>query len=197
MAHFLGLPNLLYMQVTDQLEACAWEWCLAHSCRPASVSDLGRALSDSLTLLCNYGGHNALYKSTLIFKWPCIVVWFGNLPPPFLLTRAIWGVKKVLGPSKVSILYRDHLESLNWPHLVIWQGTPHLQHRCINIYYLQPYHQARYSISSILRNLAHCVGSVLYILLITSQLWLWDIRFRLYQGQMWPGGAWGRQSKVT
>jgi hypothetical protein len=31
------------------------------------------------------------------------------------------------------------LETLNWPHLVIWQGrihntTPHLQHRCINSY---------------------------------------------------------------
>ena len=29
--------------------------------------------------------HNALNKSTLIFKCPCIVVWFGNLPPPFIL----------------------------------------------------------------------------------------------------------------
>jgi hypothetical protein len=36
-------------------------------------------------------------------------------------------------------LCRNHLETLNWPHLVIWQGrihntTPHLQHRCINSY---------------------------------------------------------------
>jgi hypothetical protein len=38
-------PILVYMQVTDQLEACAWEWCLAHGCRPPSVSDLGRALT--------------------------------------------------------------------------------------------------------------------------------------------------------
>ena len=28
--------------MTDQLEACAWEWCLAQSCRPTSVSDLGK-----------------------------------------------------------------------------------------------------------------------------------------------------------
>ncbi len=46
-----------------------------------------------------------------------------------------------LAPQKVSILCWDHLESLNWPHLVIWQGrihntTPHLQHRCINSYYV-------------------------------------------------------------
>ncbi len=152
MAHFLGLPNLVLMQVTDQLEACAWEWCLAHSCRPASVSDLGRALSYTLTLLCNCGGHNALYKSTLIFKWPCIVVWFGNLPPPFNLPHHFSWLVPFMRPKKsraVSILYRDHLESLNWPHLVIWQGrfhntTPHLQQCCINIYYLQPYHQAMY-----------------------------------------------------
>jgi hypothetical protein len=36
-------------------------------------------------VLCNCGGHNALNKSTLIFKCPYIVVWFGNLPPPFIL----------------------------------------------------------------------------------------------------------------
>ncbi len=35
--------------------------------------------------VCNCGGQNALNKSTLIFKCPCIVVWFGNLPPPFIL----------------------------------------------------------------------------------------------------------------
>jgi hypothetical protein len=38
-----------------------------------------------LKFLCNCGGHNALNKSTLIFKCPYIVVWFGNLPPPFIL----------------------------------------------------------------------------------------------------------------
>ncbi len=41
--------------------------------------------SCKLKLLCNCGGHNAVYKSTLIFKCPCNVVWFGNLPPPFIL----------------------------------------------------------------------------------------------------------------
>jgi hypothetical protein len=35
--------------------------------------------------LCNCGEHNALNKSMLIFKCPCNVVWFGNLPPPFIL----------------------------------------------------------------------------------------------------------------
>jgi hypothetical protein len=35
--------------------------------------------------LCNCGGHNAPNKSMLIFKCPCIVVWFGNLAPPFIL----------------------------------------------------------------------------------------------------------------
>ncbi len=50
------------------------------------------------------------------------------------------GPKNSRAPQKVSILCRDHLESLNWPHLVIWQGrihknTPHLQHRCINSYF--------------------------------------------------------------
>lgn len=30
----------LTLEVTDQLDASAWEWCLAHGCRPHSVSDL-------------------------------------------------------------------------------------------------------------------------------------------------------------
>ncbi len=46
--------------------------------------------------LCNCGGYNALYKWSLA----------QNLD----FSR---------GPWKVSILCRDHLESLNWPHLVI------------------------------------------------------------------------------
>jgi hypothetical protein len=29
--------------------------------------------------------HNAINKSTWIFKCPCIVVWYGNLPTPFIL----------------------------------------------------------------------------------------------------------------
>ncbi len=36
---------------------------------------------------------NTLYKLMLIFKWPCIVVWFGNLPSPF---RIINGGGRIL-----------------------------------------------------------------------------------------------------
>jgi hypothetical protein len=54
------------------------EW----SRRGQGAIDVKRVL---LTILCNCGGHNALNKSTLIFKCPYIVVWFGNLPPPFIL----------------------------------------------------------------------------------------------------------------
>jgi len=57
--------------------------------------------------------------------------------------RAIFGQKR-LGPLKGKSRFcaRDHLESLNWPHLVIWQGwldntKPHLQHSCIGIF-MQP-----------------------------------------------------------
>ena len=32
------------------------------------------------------------------------------------------GQKSLWPPLKVSFLCRDHLESLNWPHLVICQG---------------------------------------------------------------------------
>ncbi len=58
---------------------------------------------------------------------------------PSLLLVPFKGPKKSGAPQNVSILCRDHLESLNWPHLVIWQGrfdntTPHLQHRCIDSY---------------------------------------------------------------
>ena len=47
------------------------------------------------------------------------------------------GPKKPRAPLKVSILCRDHLESLKWPHLVIFKGwfhnfPPYLQHRYIN-----------------------------------------------------------------
>ncbi len=86
------------------------------------------------------------------------MVWFGNLPPPLILPppfiiRLFWplkwpslslmpfkGPKKSRAPQKVSILCQDHLESLNWTHLVIWKNrfhntTPHLQHRCINTVY--------------------------------------------------------------
>ncbi len=43
-------------------------------------------------------------------------------------------------PSKSLDFVPGHLESLNQPHLVIWQGrihntTLHLQHRCINSYF--------------------------------------------------------------
>ncbi|XP_023337942.1 long-chain-fatty-acid--CoA ligase ACSBG2 [Eurytemora carolleeae] len=30
------------LEVTDQLEACAWEFCLKHGCKPSSVSDLAK-----------------------------------------------------------------------------------------------------------------------------------------------------------
>ncbi len=71
--------------------------------------------------------------------------------------------KKSRAPQKVSILCRDHLESLNWPHLVIWQGrihntTPHLKHRCINslkkvwVFYLTMTHLSSPEIS-LLRDL--------------------------------------------
>jgi hypothetical protein len=58
-------------------------------------------------------------------KWPSLSL------VPFKEPKKSWA------PQKVKILCRDHLESLNWPHLVIWQGrihntTLHLQHRCIN-----------------------------------------------------------------
>ncbi len=50
------------------------------------------------------------------------------------------GPKKSRAPQKVSILCQgEHLESLKWPHLVIFMGwfhnvLPHLQHRDINSY---------------------------------------------------------------
>jgi hypothetical protein len=62
---------------------------------------------------------------------------FWPLKWPSLSLVPFKGPKKSRAPQKVSILCRDHLESLNWTHLMIWQGrihntTPHLQHRCIN-----------------------------------------------------------------
>jgi hypothetical protein len=51
--------------------------------------------------------------------------------------------QKSRGPLKKSrFCARDHFESLNWPHLVIWQGRihntkPHLQHSCIGNF-MQP-----------------------------------------------------------
>jgi hypothetical protein len=84
-------------------------------------------------------------------EWSRLKWKIGNCCHPFLFTEqwqtlffsfveknsAKFVGKKSRAPQKVSILCRDHLESLNWPHLVIWQGrihntTPHLQHRCIN-----------------------------------------------------------------
>ncbi len=64
---------------------------------------------------------------------------FWSLKWPSLALVPFKGPKKSRAPQKVSILCRDHLESLNWTHLMIWQGrihntTPHLQHRCINSY---------------------------------------------------------------
>jgi len=66
---------------------------------------------------------------------------FWPLKWPSLSLVPFKGPKKSRAPQKVSILCRDHLESLNWTHLMIWQGrihntTPHLQHRCINSYKL-------------------------------------------------------------
>jgi hypothetical protein len=61
---------------------------------------------------------------------------------PRILLVQFKGPKKSRAPQKVSILYRDHLKSLNWPHLVIWQGRfhnikPNLQHSCIGNF-MQP-----------------------------------------------------------
>ncbi len=52
------------------------------------------------------------------------------------------GPQNSRAPRKVKILCRDHLESLNWPHLVIWQGRfhntkPHLRHTSIGTF-MQP-----------------------------------------------------------
>ncbi len=68
---------------------------------------------------------------------------FGPLNGPRYRSCHLRGQKSLGVPQKVSILCLDHLESLNWPHLVIWQGTihnttPHLQHRCINSYQERP-----------------------------------------------------------
>jgi hypothetical protein len=66
-----------------------------------------------------------LWRTFLAPKWP----WLSLVP--------FKGPKMSRASRKVKILCRNHLESLNWPHLVIWQGrfhntTPHLQQRCIN-----------------------------------------------------------------
>ena len=45
---------------------------------------------------------------------------FGNQPSTFLALKI--GPKKSQAPQKVSILCRDHLESLKWPHSVIFKG---------------------------------------------------------------------------
>ncbi len=51
---------------------------------------------------------------------------FGNpVQPPLLSLVPFKGPKKSWAPQKVKILCRDHLETLNWPHLVIWQGRIH------------------------------------------------------------------------
>ena len=55
-------------------------------------------VANVLWFLCNCEGHNTLYKLTLIFKWPCIVVWFGNLPPPF---RIINGGGRLSGGARL------------------------------------------------------------------------------------------------
>ncbi len=65
---------------------------------------------------------------------------FWPLKWPSLSLVPFKGPKKSWAPQKVKILCRDHLEILNWPHWVIWQGrihntTPHLQHRCMNSYH--------------------------------------------------------------
>ncbi len=49
-------------------------------------------LGSHLKLLCNCGGHNALNKLTLIFKCPCNVVWFWNLPPTIYSTPTAYRI---------------------------------------------------------------------------------------------------------
>ena len=65
--------------------------------------------------------------------------------------ETFWGAREIFGHFKwhewqrgpfwgqKRFCARDHFESLNWPHLVIWQGCfhktkPHLQHSCIGIF---------------------------------------------------------------
>jgi len=82
-------------------------------------------------LNANYSVKNGTLHKILIFlapKWPPLSL------VPFK------GPKKSRAPQKVSILCWDHLESLNRPQLVIWQGwfdktTPNLQRKYINSYY--------------------------------------------------------------
>ena len=67
---------------------------------------------------------------------------FWPLKWPSLSLVPFKGPKKSRAPQKVSILCRDHLESLNWTHLMIWQGRihntePHIQHSCIGNF-MQP-----------------------------------------------------------
>jgi hypothetical protein len=61
-------------------------------CKKSTLNDLVHLtplriplMNPPIVILCNCGGHNTLNKSTLIFKCPCIVLWFGNLHPPFIL----------------------------------------------------------------------------------------------------------------
>ncbi len=97
----------------------------------------------SITIVCHCRGDNTLYKTC----------WFYN----FLTRSDVWnlkwclkfqtslfwpqnGPKKARAPLKVS---RDHLESLKWPHLVIFRGwfdnaPPHLQYRDIDSYNSDP-----------------------------------------------------------
>ena len=58
---------------------------------------------------------------------------------PFRGAQHFFGPKKSRAPQKVSILCRDHLEFLKWPHKVILKGwfpniPPHFQYRDINSY---------------------------------------------------------------
>jgi hypothetical protein len=72
--------------------------------------------------------HATVEDITHFTKWPSL-----STLVPFK------GSKKSRAPWKVLLLCRDHLESLKWPHLVIFKGwfhnvPPNLQHRDINSY---------------------------------------------------------------
>ncbi len=106
-----------------------------------------------VVFLCHCRGDNTLYKIWLILQFPhqkwCLkfevmfeISKITFLAPkwPSLSLGPFIGPKKARAPLKVS---RDHLESLKWPHLVIFRGwfdnaPPHLQHRDIDSYNCDP-----------------------------------------------------------
>ncbi len=56
-----------------------------------------------------------------IYNIPAYNIYFFGPKMTLAIDRAL-GPKKSRAPRKVSILRRDHLESLKWPHLVIFKG---------------------------------------------------------------------------